>query len=237
MGQERPRSRRTRGFGIRRLEGVAASRIHLVRHGEVENPERVLYGRLEGYGLSELGQRMAQAAADEIAASGRPVSALFASPLQRTQESAAPIALAFDLTPRLDERFIEPANDFEGMRMTGPRRRTPPPAQLGEAAQPAEAQLGRAVRVHRRTHDGRHRRRGCLRRRRRRRHREPPAAHLDGRTARSPASGSRTTRASVAASSPPSRASRSATDVYVEVGYSDPAAARCTPNATDVGAV
>ena len=86
----------------------------------MENPERVLYGRLEGYGLSVLGQRMAQAAADEIAASGRPVSALFASPLQRTQESAAPIALALDLTPRLDERFIEPANDFEGMRMTGP---------------------------------------------------------------------------------------------------------------------
>ncbi|TFV98034.1 histidine phosphatase family protein [Leifsonia flava] len=99
---------------------MAASRIHLVRHGEVENPERVLYGRLEGYGLSVLGQRMAQAAADEIVASGRPVSALFASPLQRTQESAAPIALALDLTPRLDERFIEPANDFEGMRMTGP---------------------------------------------------------------------------------------------------------------------
>ncbi|MEL4319628.1 histidine phosphatase family protein [Leifsonia sp. YIM 134122] len=99
---------------------MAASRIHLVRHGEVENPERVLYGRLEGYGLSVLGQRMAQAAADELAASGRPVSALFSSPLQRTQESAAPIARAFDLTPQLDERFIEPANDFEGRRMTGP---------------------------------------------------------------------------------------------------------------------
>lgn len=86
----------------------------------MENPERVLYGRLEGFGLSVLGQRMAQAAADELAASGRPVSALFASPLQRTQESAAPIARAFGLTPQLDERFIEPANDFEGMRMTGP---------------------------------------------------------------------------------------------------------------------
>lgn len=86
----------------------------------MENPDRVLYGRLEGFGLSALGQRMAQAAADELAASGRPVSALFASPLQRTQESAAPIARAFGITPQLDARFIEPANAFEGRRMSGP---------------------------------------------------------------------------------------------------------------------
>jgi broad specificity phosphatase PhoE len=98
---------------------VAASRIHLVRHGEVENPERVLYGRLEGFGLSVLGQRMAQAAADALMAWGRPVAALYASPLQRTRESAAPISAAFGLEVLLDERFIEPANDFEGRRMSG----------------------------------------------------------------------------------------------------------------------
>jgi broad specificity phosphatase PhoE len=99
---------------------VPASRIHLVRHGEVANPERVLYGRLEGFGLSELGIRMAQAAADALAASGRDVSGLFASPLQRTRESAAPIAAAFGLPVQLDERFIEPTNAFEGRRMRGP---------------------------------------------------------------------------------------------------------------------
>ncbi|MEJ3405422.1 histidine phosphatase family protein [Rathayibacter sp. YIM 133350] len=99
---------------------MAASRIHLVRHGEVANPERVIYGRLEGFGLSELGQRMARAAADELVAMGRPVTGLFASPLLRTRQSAAPIAEAFSLPIQVDERFIEPTNAFEGMRMRGP---------------------------------------------------------------------------------------------------------------------
>lgn len=80
----------------------------------------MLYGRLEGFGLSDLGARMAQAAADALVASGRPVGAIYASPLQRTRESAAPIVAALDLPLQLDERFIEPANAFEGKRMRGP---------------------------------------------------------------------------------------------------------------------
>ena len=84
------------------------------------NPEHVLYGRLDGFGLSPLGVRMAQAAADELSASGRPVSAVFASPLLRAQQSAAPVASAFALPVQTDERFIEPTNAFEGKRMRGP---------------------------------------------------------------------------------------------------------------------
>ena len=91
-----------------------------MRHGEVANPEHVLYGRLDGFGLSPLGVQMAQAAADELSASGRPVSALFASPLLRAQQSAAPVARAFALPIQTDERFIEPTNAFEGKRMRGP---------------------------------------------------------------------------------------------------------------------
>lgn len=72
----------------------------------------MLYGRLPGFGLSELGHRMAQLAADSLA--DRPVVSLLASPLQRTQESAAPWAERFGLEVRLDERLIEPANRFEG---------------------------------------------------------------------------------------------------------------------------
>ncbi|MFF2370580.1 histidine phosphatase family protein [Agromyces sp. NPDC058110] len=98
---------------------MPAEQIHLVRHGEVFNPQGVLYGRLPGYGLSDLGRRMAQAAADELVRVGRPVTSLVASPLQRTQQSAEPMSAAFGLEPTLDERVIEPENRFEGKRMRG----------------------------------------------------------------------------------------------------------------------
>ena len=91
-----------------------------MRHGEVFNPERVLYGRLPGFRLSDLGQRMAEAAAADLVERGRLIVRVIASPLQRTQESAAPIMAAFGLPIHLDERIIEPANRFEGKRMGGP---------------------------------------------------------------------------------------------------------------------
>jgi broad specificity phosphatase PhoE len=99
---------------------VPADQIHLVRHGEVFNPQGVLYGRLPGYGLSDLGRRMALAAADDLAARDRHVRTLVSSPLQRTQQSAEPISAAFGLPAVLDERVIEPENRFEGKRMRGP---------------------------------------------------------------------------------------------------------------------
>lgn len=98
---------------------MPAEQIHLVRHGEVFNPQGVLYGRLPGYGLSDLGRRMAQAAADDLVARGRPVSALISSPLQRTQQSSEPVTAAFGLEPTLEDRVIEPENRFEGKRMRG----------------------------------------------------------------------------------------------------------------------
>jgi broad specificity phosphatase PhoE len=98
---------------------VPAEQIHLVRHGEVFNPQGVLYGRLPGFGLSDLGRAMAATAARDLAARKRHVAALVSSPLQRTQQSAEPIAEAFGLEVALDERIIEPTNRFEGKRMTG----------------------------------------------------------------------------------------------------------------------
>jgi broad specificity phosphatase PhoE len=96
---------------------VVASQIHLVRHGEVHNPLRVLYGRLPGYRLSELGEQMAAAAADDLAGRGRDITRLVASPLQRAQESATPFAERFGLAVDTDERIIEPTNHFEGTVM------------------------------------------------------------------------------------------------------------------------
>ena len=96
---------------------MPAERLHLVRHGEVHNPRRVLYGRLPHYRLSEAGRAMARSAAEYVQGLDRPVTTLRCSPLQRTQESAEPFSEIFGLTPALDERVIEPANVFEGTNM------------------------------------------------------------------------------------------------------------------------
>jgi broad specificity phosphatase PhoE len=100
---------------------MAADRIHLVRHGEVHNPQGVLYGRLPNFGLSKLGHKMAQQAALELQNSGRKVVALYCSPLQRTRESSQPFQEAFGLTPVIDDRLIEPHNIFEGKVISGGR--------------------------------------------------------------------------------------------------------------------
>lgn len=89
--------------------------VHLLRHGEVHNPGQVLYGRLPGFGLSADGLRMAHAAAEALG--GRDVVAVVASPLQRAQETAAPIAAVFDVPVGTDERLLESTNVFEGARI------------------------------------------------------------------------------------------------------------------------
>lgn len=94
--------------------------VHLMRHGEVHNPGGVLYGRLAGFRLSDRGIAMAERIADHLVGRGphgdarRDVVHVVASPLQRAQETAAPIAAAFDLGIATDERLIEAANHFEG---------------------------------------------------------------------------------------------------------------------------
>jgi broad specificity phosphatase PhoE len=87
--------------------------VHLLRHGEVHNPEGVLYGRLDGYHLSELGHRMARRVAETIA--DRDIVHLRTSPLERAQETIAPLAEAIGLTPEIDSRVIESSNVFQGV--------------------------------------------------------------------------------------------------------------------------
>ena len=90
--------------------------VHLLRHGEVHNPDHVLYGRLPGYHLSANGRMMAAAAADFF--DGRPVAAIFASPLERAQETAAPVAERLGLEIVTSDRLIESANVLEGRTVT-----------------------------------------------------------------------------------------------------------------------
>ena len=86
--------------------------VHLVRHGQVENPRRVLYGRLPGYHLSARGQAQAELLAGHFA--GARLAAVLASPLERAQQTAAPIAAAHGLEVRTDLRLIENSTIFEG---------------------------------------------------------------------------------------------------------------------------
>ena len=91
--------------------------VHLLRHGEVHNPERVLYGRLPGFRLSDLGVRQAQASADWLAA--RDVGYLVSSPLERAQQTAAPLAAATGLEIAVDDRLIEADNKLQGRAVAG----------------------------------------------------------------------------------------------------------------------
>ena len=86
--------------------------VHLMRHGEVHNPEGVLYGRLPDYHLSELGRQMADRVAEDLA--GRDITHVVASPLERAQETAQPIGKVHGLEIAVDDRLIEADNIFQG---------------------------------------------------------------------------------------------------------------------------
>ncbi|MGR0159252.1 histidine phosphatase family protein [Paenarthrobacter nitroguajacolicus] len=95
--------------------------VHLLRHGEVHNPDAVLYGRLPEFHLSERGREMARMLADHFTARvshGAKIVHLVASPLTRAQETAMPTAEALNLEITTEPRIIEAENHFEGLHPT-----------------------------------------------------------------------------------------------------------------------
>lgn len=98
------------------MESHVRTTVHLLRHGEVHNPEKVLYGRLPGYVLSELGHEMANRAS--VALADRDIAAVISSPLERAQQTATPVAQVHRLSIQLDENLIEAENIFEGQRVS-----------------------------------------------------------------------------------------------------------------------
>lgn len=86
--------------------------VHLLRHGEVRNPEGVLYGRLPGFHLTELGREMAELAATAL--QGKDVVLVRSSPLERALETAQPLCAGLGLTVDTDPDLIEAENVFEG---------------------------------------------------------------------------------------------------------------------------
>lgn len=91
--------------------------VHVMRHGEVDNPEGVLYERLPGFGLTPRGREMTAMTAQWLAESGRDIALIMASPLQRAQESAAPAAKIFDLPVQTDARLTEAGNKLRGRKI------------------------------------------------------------------------------------------------------------------------
>lgn len=120
---------------------MSAERVHLIRHGEVHNPGAVLYGRLPDFHLSVAGERMAEAAAQHLINLERPVTLLRCSPLERTQESAAPVGERFGLIPVIEPRVIEPTNVFEGTQM---KRALMNPLNWRHLRRPAQPSWGEA---------------------------------------------------------------------------------------------
>lgn len=97
-------------------DDAAETIVHVLRHGEVHNPKGILYGRLPGFSLSVTGRSQAGAVARSLA--DHDIAVVIASPLQRAQETAEPIARQHGLLVRTDENLIEAGNTFEGLRVS-----------------------------------------------------------------------------------------------------------------------
>lgn len=92
--------------------GSTKTVVHLLRHGEVDNPGGILYGRLPGYHLSDIGNLMAERVGQTF--KDHDITHLVSSPLERAQETARPSAKALGLDIVTDARVIEADNKFEG---------------------------------------------------------------------------------------------------------------------------
>ncbi|WP_454086069.1 histidine phosphatase family protein [Georgenia sp. Marseille-Q6866] len=125
---------------------MSRTTVHLLRHGEVHNPGGVLYGRLEGFRLSDRGQQMAQRVAEVLHGNGHDLRLVLASPLQRAQETALPTAQAFGLELGTDERLIEAANDFEGTTVGSQRATLASPRYWRRYVNPARPSWGEPYR-------------------------------------------------------------------------------------------
>ncbi len=90
--------------------------ISLIRHGQVHNPEKIIYGRLPGFGLSDLGKLQVEGTAQYL--KNAPISAVYSSPLLRARQSAG---ILLKHHPDLVLQIAEPINEvrflFEGQPM------------------------------------------------------------------------------------------------------------------------
>lgn len=98
--------------------------VLLVRHGRTPTTGVELYGRRPGVHLADAGVAQAQAVAERIGALGKGrVKAVYASPLERTRETAAPIAKATGLRVRRNAGLLElDVGDWTGRKLSALRK-------------------------------------------------------------------------------------------------------------------
>lgn len=113
-----------------------------MRHGEVHNPQGILYGRMPGFGLSVRGNEMARRVAEVLADGDHDLRAVVASPLQRAQESAQPTADAFGLEIVTNPDLIEAGNSFEGFPVNRERAKLALPRYWHRYVNPFEPSWG-----------------------------------------------------------------------------------------------
>ncbi|MEE9417079.1 MAG: histidine phosphatase family protein, partial [Acidimicrobiales bacterium] len=89
-----------------KTKSTAPTLVLLVRHGKTPTTGAKLPGRAPGLHLSELGVEQAETAAARIAGLGK-ARAVYASPMERTQETAAPIAKALKRKIRTEQGLLE----------------------------------------------------------------------------------------------------------------------------------
>lgn len=119
---------------------MARTTVHLVRHGEVYNPKKILYGRMPGYHLSSRGNSMAVVTSKYFR--GRDVTYLAASPLERAQETARPIAEVTGCEVQTRDDIVEAGNTFEGLRTKGWRSQLINPIRWRHMTNPLEPSWG-----------------------------------------------------------------------------------------------
>ena len=119
--------------------------VHLLRHGEVHNPGGVLYGRLDGYPLSDLGRQMAEMVASHLA--DHDITLVVASSLTRAQETAAPIAASHGLEVTVDDRVLEAENRFQGEQVNAGPAAFTHPKHWGKLVNPFKPSWGEAYTV------------------------------------------------------------------------------------------
>ncbi len=98
-----PRSKAKKAAG--KPTGPKPTLVLMVRHGQTPTTGAVLPGRAKGLHLADTGLAQAQAAGERIGALGK-VKAVYASPMERTRETAAPIAKACG-APGTDPRGVD----------------------------------------------------------------------------------------------------------------------------------
>jgi probable phosphomutase (TIGR03848 family) len=93
-------------MAVKKTAPPASTVVLLVRHGQTPTTGKLLPGRAAGLHLAETGIAQAAAVAERIAAL-KTVDAIYASPLERARETAAPIGVARGLKVQIDKGLLE----------------------------------------------------------------------------------------------------------------------------------